>query len=715
MADNKMNAQNIITPDNPNIQYYGRWDLTDATAPSYSWPGVYLYAEFEGTSIGIRTADNFNYFNIYIDGELKGIFHGNKTGINNYSLFENLSDGQHSIKLLKRNETWNKFSYNGLILDEGKNLLPPAEKPERKIEFIGDSFTSASGNEYAYQDSPPDVEKYTNVAEGFGPIIADHFGAQFMMSSISGFGMVLDWQGIKTNAIPLVYDRTLSVSQYPKWDFAKWIPNLVVIGLGLNDYSGFGGWNGPITVENRELYKSEYHKFLARLLDIYPGVKILAVAAHVTWIQDAVKEIVIEENEVGNKNIFYADYPYYTGGYVNNGHPTVETHHKIAERIISAIDEIDAWQSYSDSVAPNITKMPTADFKVYDKNYELIIETDTYANLKYSTSDKPYTEMENQFTTTGKREHKTDIECEHGKDYTLYIRGIDPYGNAMDSSAVVKFSVDTTKILLNWKSLNYNEQDWKKGLTPIGSGATGNVTSIEKVTTGYFRKKVTVENATSIVGVGIMIKGNDGAIVYLNGNEIQRINFSFDKEAIYSETADALKTINQMIVINSTNGLKYLKEGENVIAVEIHRSNSNEFISFDSRMYDSKNKQYYKLGDEWTYYDKGNMPAEQIGDKTTDMKNDEPLQGNYELKPNYPNPFNPETTIEYRVAKASLVDVKVFDILGQEIVSLVNEIKDAGNHSVKFDAGKLQLNSGVYFCRFNSGNYTAIQKMLYLK
>ncbi|MFA7288186.1 MAG: T9SS type A sorting domain-containing protein [Melioribacteraceae bacterium] len=710
-----MNAQNIITPDNPNIQYYGRWDFSDPTAPAYSWPGVYLYAEFEGTSIGIRTADNFNYFNIYIDGELKGIFHGNKTGITNYKLFDGLADGQHSIKLLKRNETWTKFSYNGLLLDEGKNLLPPSERPIRKIEFIGDSYTSASGNEYAYQDTPPDVEKYTNVAEGFGPITADHFGAQYMMSSISGFGMVLDWEGNKVNSIPRVYDRALNVSEYPKWDFTKWIPNLVVIGLGLNDYSGFGGWNGYIAEENRDLYKSEYHKFIARLLDIYPGVKILAVAAHVTWVQDAVKEIVNEENELGNKNVFYTDYPYYTGGYVNNGHPTVETHHKIAERLISAIDEIDAWQPYADTIAPRITKMPSSDFKVYDKSYELKIETDTYATLRYSTSDKPYTEMENLFTTTGKREHKTDINCDHGKEYTFYVRGIDTYGNTMDSSEIVKFSVDTTKVELNWKSLEYNEQDWKKGLTPIGSNATGSVTLIEKVITGYFRKKVFIENVSSIVGVGILIKASDGAIVYLNGNEIQRINFSSDKEAIYTEMADAAKTINQMIVLNSTNGLKYLKAGENIIAVEIHRSSTNEFITFDSRMYDSNNKQYYKLGDEWTYSDNGDIPAEQIGDKTTDIKEDKPLQRSYELKPNYPNPFNPETTIEYRIAKASLVAVKVFDILGQEVVSLVNEIKGAGNHSVKFDAGKLQLNSGVYFCRLNSGSYSAIQKMLYLK
>ena len=715
MASNNMNAQNIISADNPYIQYYGRWDFTNPLSPAYSWPGVYLYAECEGTSIGIRTADNFNYFNIYIDGELKGIFHGNKSGINNYTLFDGLPDGQHSIMLLKRNETWTKFSFSGLILDEGKNLLPPPEKKKRKIEFIGDSFTSASGNEYPYQDSPPDVEKYTNVAEGFGPLIADHYEAQFMMSSISGFGMVLDWEGKKINSIPNVYDRTLNVAEYPKWDFSKWIPNLVVIGLGLNDYSGFGGWNGAITEENRQLYIAEYHKFLGRLLDLYPGVKILAVAAQVVWIQDAVKEIVSEENEAGNKNIFYADYPYYTGGYVNNGHPNIDTHHKIAERLISSIDKINAWESYTDSIAPQITKIAPSGFTVYDKNYELKVETDTYASLRYSTSDKAYGDMENQFTITGKRKHSTNINCEHGSEYNLFIRGIDTYGNAMDSSAVIKFKVDTTKILLNWKSLNYNESNWKKGLTPIGNSVTGINTTLAKVTTGYFRKKIIIDNSASIVGIGILIKGSDGAIVYLNGNEIQRINIASDKGAEYSTLADVPKTNNQMIVLNSINGLNYLIEGENILAVEMHHSHGNEFISFDSRMYDSNNKQYYKLGDEWKYYDLGDMPAEQIGDKATDIQDEENIQSNYQLKPNYPNPFNPDTIIEYSIGKDSLVTLKVFDILGREVVSLVNEMKNAGNYSIKFDASKRQLNSGVYFCQFISGSYTAIQKMVFLK
>ena len=63
-STNMIHAANIIPADNPNIQYFGRWDFTHPLAPSHSWPGVYVYAEFEGTSIGIRLNDNFCYWNV---------------------------------------------------------------------------------------------------------------------------------------------------------------------------------------------------------------------------------------------------------------------------------------------------------------------------------------------------------------------------------------------------------------------------------------------------------------------------------------------------------------------------------------------------------------------------------------------------------------------------------------------------------------------------
>jgi hypothetical protein len=89
------------------------------------------------------------------------------------------------------------------------------------------------------------------------------------------------------------------------------------------------------------------------------------------------------------------------------------------------------------------------------------------------------------------------------------------------------------------------------------------------------------------------------------------------------------------------------------------------------------------------------------------------LPGQYELYQNFPNPFNPGTIINYQIPNSGIVTLKVYDILGREIKTLVNEFKSRGNYSVNFDAGS--LSSGVYFYQLKSGGYSSIKKMVLLK
>jgi hypothetical protein len=88
--------------------------------------------------------------------------------------------------------------------------------------------------------------------------------------------------------------------------------------------------------------------------------------------------------------------------------------------------------------------------------------------------------------------------------------------------------------------------------------------------------------------------------------------------------------------------------------------------------------------------------------------------GNFVLNQNYPNPFNPSTNIEYRIPKSEFVSLKVYDVLGREVHTLVNENQRAGNHSIQFDAG--QLASGVYFYILQAGNeFTETKKILLMR
>ena len=85
----------------------------------------------------------------------------------------------------------------------------------------------------------------------------------------------------------------------------------------------------------------------------------------------------------------------------------------------------------------------------------------------------------------------------------------------------------------------------------------------------------------------------------------------------------------------------------------------------------------------------------------------------FSLGQNYPNPFNPVSRISYSLPYPSLVKLKVFDLLGNEIATLVNEEQSAGKYEIEFNGSNLA--SGIYFYRIIAGDYTAVKKMLLLK
>ena len=98
--------------------------------------------------------------------------------------------------------------------------------------------------------------------------------------------------------------------------------------------------------------------------------------------------------------------------------------------------------------------------------------------------------------------------------------------------------------------------------------------------------------------------------------------------------------------------------------------------------------------------------------------NNSPSLRHLMLLQNYPNPFNPTTTISYTIPKACLVTLKVYDVLGKEVATLVKEEKPAGNYKVEFDArsyGGSNLPSGVYFYRLQVENFIDVKKFILLK
>jgi hypothetical protein len=113
------------------------------------------------------------------------------------------------------------------------------------------------------------------------------------------------------------------------------------------------------------------------------------------------------------------------------------------------------------------------------------------------------------------------------------------------------------------------------------------------------------------------------------------------------------------------------------------------------------------MSDGWIYWE-DSMKAVVTGVEREDV-----LPLTYKLEQNYPNPFNPSTTIRFEIPKQSHVTLTIYDILGREVASLVNETLDAGAYNTDWNAERYP--SGVYFYKFEASNFLSVKKMILLK
>lgn len=101
----------------------------------------------------------------------------------------------------------------------------------------------------------------------------------------------------------------------------------------------------------------------------------------------------------------------------------------------------------------------------------------------------------------------------------------------------------------------------------------------------------------------------------------------------------------------------------------------------------------------------------------TSVEKEEPLPALFYLEQNYPNPFNPSTTIRWQMPEAGFVTLKIYDVLGREVTTLVEEYKSAGTYEVEFNPASSikQSSSGVYFYQLKAGSFIQTKKMILLK
>jgi lysophospholipase L1-like esterase len=323
-----------IPADHPDIRYSGRFDASDPKRPSCDWPGCSIQARFSGSSITVKLSGGDNDFNVFIDGQWKSKLTIDKAKTS-YVAATGLAAGAHTLLLTKRTEGFQGVTaFSGLQLEDGQALsaLPP--RPGKRIQFIGDSFTVGYGDE-ANTLVCADRRPFDNNYVAYGPVTARAVDAEYSVQAVSGLGLVHnygDQVAISAQPMPPLYDQTLFGQAEPKWDMSKWVPDLIIVALGTNDFS-------TAVKPSEQQYTSAYKAFLAKLRGWHPEARILCVTYSVDDFQKAyVDSVVNRAVKAGDTRIHRVHMPALaTADLGCDYHPNVSGHQKYADVLIPAV------------------------------------------------------------------------------------------------------------------------------------------------------------------------------------------------------------------------------------------------------------------------------------------------------------------------------------------------------------------------------------------
>jgi photosystem II stability/assembly factor-like uncharacterized protein len=238
------------------------------------------------------------------------------------------------------------------------------------------------------------------------------------------------------------------------------------------------------------------------------------------------------------------------------------------------------------------------------------------------------------------------------------------------------------------------------GLTPVGTFSYVNVNAFAVSGSNIFAGAyggvfLSPNNGTSWTKVdsGLTPVGSD-PYVAINNLAVSGAN-------IFASTSDG------RVFLSTNNGTNWTDESSGLTGQAITSITACDTYLFIGVTYSVKNRNNQNIPVDGIM----RRPLSEMVTAVKEATGEIPTR--FSLSQNYPNPFNPSTVISYQIASAGKVSLKVYDILGREVATLVNSVKAAGNYTVTFIATNLP--SGVYFYRLQAGTYSNTKKLLLLK
>lgn len=299
-------GERLLSPAHPMIQYTGRIDDEDSAAYGFEFVGTSLHVRMTGGTLKLCFANRTNYWQsrlgVLVDGQLHAaLLPENGPAVIDLSAF--LHEGVNDVLVFKRQDSSHAFTFHGLILAQDGELLPPPQRPARRMEVYGDSVSAGECCECEDCAGKPDPQhngEFSNVWWSYSWLTARTLGAELHDVAQGGIALLdgtgyfngPDYVGMLSAWDKVRYNPAFGT---PKaWDFTRYTPHVVVIAIGQND-------SHPVNVMEQEpageaalRWKQHYAAFIRGLRAKYPHATFVLTTTilnhHPAW-DDAIDEV----------------------------------------------------------------------------------------------------------------------------------------------------------------------------------------------------------------------------------------------------------------------------------------------------------------------------------------------------------------------------------------------------------------------------------------
>ncbi len=339
-------ADTFIPVNHPSLRYIGRTEQADDHI-RYTYPGVQIKVNFNGTFLKMKVKPNSGYYMVEIDKQKPYKLQSPETD-SVMTVAEKLRQGLHhaTITYISEGLTFRPAFYGFFIDNDGK-IAAASKLPKRKIEFIGNSITCGFGIE-----GKEAKEAFSYATENqfytYAAVAARNLNAQCFVVARSGIGIYRNCNGKPTGDVgvmPDVYPYTQFGTTGEKWDFERYTPNVVCINLGTNDTTKPSYDTDLLFNAFWNFYKTVRHNYPDAKIVFLTGSMIKKDSKRLKDLTKTLNKVKADAEMLGDGEVYRFDFTPEDGslGYGSCYHPSLARQAKMGEELTKFLKKIMKW------------------------------------------------------------------------------------------------------------------------------------------------------------------------------------------------------------------------------------------------------------------------------------------------------------------------------------------------------------------------------------